>query len=95
MSSTGVVLSWNGHPNLRLQMGVEAWYAFSGPRSISSTTRMNRRLLEYARIGNMHDGQGRNESVRVEFPDRVRSSHVSADKIQRAATRPLTGRCGG
>ncbi|MDE2449850.1 MAG: hypothetical protein KGO22_12815 [Gammaproteobacteria bacterium] len=76
-------------------MGVDAWYGLALPSIDLVYDWRDRRLLEYAGIGNIRDGHGRNENVRIEFPDRARSSHVSPDEIRRAAARPLTGRCGG
>lgn len=86
---------WNGRSVLLLRMGVDAWYSFAVP-SIDLVYDWNdRQLLEYAGIGNIRDAHGRNENVRIEFPDRARSSHVAPDEVQPAANRPLTGRCGG
>lgn len=85
---------WNGRPVLRLRMGVDAWYAFALPSIDLVYDWRDRRLLEYAGIGNIRDGHGRNQNVRIEFPDRARTSQVAPDEVRQAATRPLTGRCG-
>lgn len=93
--SDGRKILWNGRPALRLRMGVDAWYAFALPSIDLVYDWRERRLLEYSGIGNIRDGHGRNENVRIEFPNRARSVHVFPDEIRRAAARPLTGRCGG
>lgn len=86
---------WHGRKVLRVRMGLAAWYAFALPSIELTYEPHDRHLLEYQGIGAISDSRGRNQNVRIEFPDGARASGLPLDEVRPAATAPLTGRCFG
>ena len=78
----------------RLQMKLDTWYGFAAPDTELDYRDSDQRLLRFKGIGSIRDKQGRNQPVRIEFPNGLKGSQASAAEIESARRAPLTGRCG-
>jgi hypothetical protein len=78
----------------RFQLSLDAWYGFAAPSIEVIYSKDSRRLLRFEGIGNIRDGQGRSQQVRIEFPADRQYPPPSAQQIENAETVPLVPRCG-
>ena len=77
-----------------LRMKLDTWYGFAAPDTDLDYRDSDQRLLRFKGIGSIRDMQGRNQAVRIEFPNGLSTSQASATEIEAARRAPLTGRCG-
>ncbi|MEO5962922.1 MAG: hypothetical protein ABIO75_03165 [Thermomonas sp.] len=78
----------------RLRMKLDTWYGFAAPDTELDYRESDQRLLRFKGIGSIRDKQGRNQAVRIEFPDGLSERLASETEIETARRAPLTGRCG-
>lgn len=79
-----------GVPVRRLKMSLDAWYGFVAPTLQITYTAGERRLLRFEGISNVRDAAGRNQRVRIEFPQAATPATMDAAA---AADIPLVKRC--
>lgn len=77
----------------RLRMRLAAWFGFALPDVVLTYDVRERRLLRFEGVGSIRDGRGRNQAVRIEFPDAPAATSQSA--VDAAARQPLVARCTG
>ena len=79
---------------IHLRMKLDIWYGFVAPDTDLYYRSSDQRLLRFKGIGTIRDTRGRNQAVRIEFPDGLQGRQASASEIAAARRLPLTGRCG-
>lgn len=77
---------------LRLRMNLDAWYGFAVPQTTLTYLASDRWLLRFEGIGTIRDRQGRNQEVRIEFPQRPTPGAKRAD-LDAALAVPLQRQC--
>ena len=77
-----------------LRMTLDTWYGFAAPDTDLYYRSSDQRLLRFKGIGTIHDTRGRNQAVRIEFPDGLQGRPASTSEITAVRRLPLTGRCG-
>jgi len=75
------------------RLSLASWYGFALPHIDVAYDRQSHELREYSGLSNIRDGDGRNLSVTIRFPSSERRTDVAIEDVERAARRPLTGRC--
>lgn len=83
----------DGQPVRRFRLDLDAWYGFAAPSIEVVYSRSDRRLLRFEGIGNIRDGQGRTQQVRIEFPAGKQYPPPSGQQIESAGAEPLVPRC--
>lgn len=79
---------------IHLRMKLDTWYGFAAPDTDLYYRSSDQRLLRFKGIGTIRDTRGRNQAVRIEFPDGLQGHQTNASEIAAARRLPLTGRCG-
>lgn len=77
-----------------LRMKLDTWYGFAAPDTDLYYRSSDQRLLSFKGIGTIRDARGRNQVVRIEFPDGLKARQSNASEIAAARRLPLTARCG-
>lgn len=80
-------------PVRRFKLSLSAWYGFVLPSIEVTYSLTDRRLLRFKGIGNIRDGQGGTQQVRIEFAADTQYGPPSAQQVERAETEPLVSRC--
>lgn len=80
----------NGVAVRRLRMRLDAWYGFVAPTLQITYTVADRRLLRFEGVSNVRDAAGKNQRVRIEFPQPATPAPMDATA---AAALPLAKRC--
>lgn len=78
-----------------LSMRLDAWYGFVAPNTELVYRLRDRWLLRFEGVGSIRNANGRHQTVRIEFPDKLRVAAVDQTEIDAAIKTPLTGRCAG
>jgi hypothetical protein len=89
----GPVVRWNGVPAQRMSMKLDRWYGFVAPTMQLTYATADQRLLEFAGIATIRDGQGKHQDVRIVFPQPAAPATVQA--LQAALATPLVRACRG
>ncbi len=76
---------------VRLRMKLDAWYGFAVPETTLIYLGKDRWLRRFEGIGTIRDGKGRNQQVRIEFPQRA-AFGAEAD-LASALAAPLQRQC--
>lgn len=76
----------------RLRMSVDAWYGFAAPTLTLTYTVAGHRLRRFEGISNVRDAAGKNQRVRIEFPQAATPAAMGAAS---AAALPLAKHCDG
>lgn len=76
-----------------LRMSLDAWYGFAAPSIDLSYTATDHRLRRFEGISNVHDAQGRSQTVRIEFPPSDQKPPATRQEIDAAAALPLAAHC--
>jgi hypothetical protein len=84
--------TWGGEPARQFKMRLAGWYGFAVP-GIDLTYDRAGRLVEFDGVGNVRDGAGKNQHVRIVFPAEAVQSDAPESEIDRAAVEPLASRC--
>ncbi len=79
---------------LRLRMNLDAWYGFAVPETTLTYQTKTRWLRRFEGIGTIRDAKGRNQAVRIEFPQQPAAGATQAD-LQAALAAPLQRQCRG
>lgn len=77
-----------------LRMKLDTWYGFAAPDTDLYYRSSDQRLLRFKGIGTIRDMHGRNQAVRIEFPDGLQGRQAKTGEIAAARRLPLIGRCG-
>ena len=80
---------------LRLGMNLDAWYGFALPQTTLTYVTSDRWLLRFEGIGTIRDRQGRNQEVRIEFPQRLLVSGAPRSGLDADLDIPLQRQCRG
>lgn len=80
---------------LRLGMNLDAWYGFAVPQTTLTYVTTDRWLLRFEGIGTIRDRQGRNQEVRIEFPQRLLVSGAPRSGLDADLGIPLQRQCRG
>ncbi len=80
---------------LRLSMNLDAWYGFAVPQTTLTYVTSDRWLLRFEGIGTIRDRQGRNQDVRIEFPQRLLVSGAPRAGLDADLSIPLQRQCQG
>ncbi len=78
----------------RLRLSLASWYGGLLPHIDVWYTLDTQRLLRYEGISNVHDANGKNVVVRIEFPPQQRDTGATSAEVSAAAAVPLNGTCG-
>jgi hypothetical protein len=92
LSSSAIALD-TGEPARRLRMQLDTWYGFVLPEIDLNYSLSDRRLRQFEGIGSIRDDQGRNQNLRIEFPEGARENNVPQTELDEALAAPLVGRC--
>lgn len=79
---------------VRLRMSLDAWYGFAVPETTLTYLARDRWLRRFEGIGTIRDAKGRNQQVRIEFPQRP-STGVTPAQLAAALAVPLQRQCRG
>jgi hypothetical protein len=86
--------SQSGGESVRhMRMSLDAWYGFAAPSIELTYTDGDHRLRRFEGISNVHDAQGRNQTVRIEFPPSDQGKPATRQEIDAAAALPLATHC--
>ncbi len=80
---------------LRLSMNLDAWYGFAVPQTTLTYVTSDRWLLRFEGIGTIRDRQGRNQEVRIEFPQRLLVTGAPRTGVDADLSVPLLRQCRG
>jgi hypothetical protein len=77
-----------------LQMRLDAWYGFVAAPIELTYVSAERRLRRFEGIGTIRTDDGRNQDVRIEFPE-THDREIPQSEVEAALAEPLSGRCAG
>lgn len=82
---------WNGIAAQRMTLRLDRWYGFVAPTMQLTYASADQRLLEFAGIATIRDGEGRHQDVRIAFPEPPAAADLHA--LKTAMATPLVTRC--
>lgn len=80
----------NGESVRKLRMNLDAWYSFAAPTLVLTYAEKDQRLRRFEGISNVRDAAGRNQKVRIEFPEAQTPARMDANS---AGALSLVRRC--
>lgn len=83
----------DGETVRHLRMSLDAWYGFVAPSIELTYSASDHRLRRFEGISNVHDAQGKSQTVRIEFPPTAQEKPATRQEIDAAAAEPLATRC--